>query len=131
MIEKFHFLDYKLQALQQTTSIIDYLFFFLLTLENLLIKILFFFFDQTKHYFKISLIFKVIEQEKAEKEQAAENELRARVFELERDYKNEQEKLIAITSDMTRQYKQMQDSLKKEIRVLTKTSEEKDVIISK
>lgn len=73
----------------------------------------------------------MIEQEKAEKEKAAENELRARAFELERDYKNEQEKLIAITSDMTRQYKQMQDSLKKEIRVLTKTTEEKDVIISK
>lgn len=72
----------------------------------------------------------MIEQEKAEKEKAAENELRARAFELDRDYKNEQEKLIAITSDMTRQYKQMQDSLKKETRVLTKTSEEKDVIIS-
>jgi len=49
----------------------------------------------------------VFEQEKAEKEKKSERELKARVLELESDYAEEQQKLIAITSDMTRQYAAM------------------------
>lgn len=75
-------------------------------------------------------IYIVIEQEKAEKEKASEQELKARVAELEKDYEYEQEKLIAITSDMTRQYKQMQDALLKETKSLKQTSVEKNNILS-
>ena len=57
--------------------------------------------------------------------------MKARVFELEKDYSGEQEKLIAITSDMTRQYKQMQDALSKDMKSLHQTSLEKDNILSK
>jgi len=72
----------------------------------------------------------VFEQEKAEKEKKSERELKARVLELESDYAEEQQKLIAITSDMTRQYKQMQDALLKDMKALKQTSLEKDNILS-
>ena len=71
-----------------------------------------------------------MEQEKADKEKGSENELKARVFDLEKDFENEQAKLIAITSDMTRQYKQMQDALLKDMKALQETSLEKDNILS-
>ena len=71
-----------------------------------------------------------MEQERAEKEKSSENELKSRVLELERDFIEEQEKLIAITSDMTRQYKQMQDALLKDMKALKQTSLEKDNILS-
>lgn len=71
------------------------------------------------------------EQDRADRAKAGENELKARVLELEQDYKDEKDKLFCIVSDMTRQYKQMQDELLKEINELKKTVIEKDEIISK
>lgn len=50
--------------------------------------------------------------------------------ELEKDFVGEQEKMVAITSDMTRQYKQMQDALLKDMKALKQTSSEKDNILS-
>jgi hypothetical protein len=72
----------------------------------------------------------VDEQVTADHAKAAENEVKARVIELEALYKNEKEKLFCIVSDMTRQYKQMQDELLKEINKLKQTVIDKDEIIS-
>lgn len=48
------------------------------------------------------------EQEKADSIRAAENELRERVMYLDKDLKNEKEKMKTIVTAMTHQYKQMQ-----------------------
>ncbi|EAR88147.2 hypothetical protein TTHERM_00016120 (macronuclear) [Tetrahymena thermophila SB210] len=71
------------------------------------------------------------EQERADRAKAAENELRARLFDLDKDFKNEKDRLFSITSDMTRQYKQMQDELLNQVNDLNKTVIEKDEEIKK
>lgn len=50
---------------------------------------------------------------------------------MDKDFKAEKEKLFNISTDMNRQYKQMQDELLKDINELNATVKEKDEIISK
>lgn len=52
-------------------------------------------------------MFLVEEQIRADNAKGAENDIKARLFELKKDYEYEKEKLFCIVSDMTRQYKQM------------------------
>eukprot|EP01017_Pseudomicrothorax_dubius_P039222 TRINITY_DN5983_c0_g2_i1.p2 TRINITY_DN5983_c0_g2~~TRINITY_DN5983_c0_g2_i1.p2 ORF type:complete len:189 (+),score=61.76 TRINITY_DN5983_c0_g2_i1:68-634(+) len=68
----------------------------------------------------------VMEQEIADKERAAENELRGRMFEHEEDQKRERDRLTSIVADMTRQYKSMQEELNREITVLKAKTVEQD-----
>jgi len=57
----------------------------------------------------------VVEQERADKSKVSENKLKDRIFELEKSFQSEKEKLFKITSEMNKQYKQMQDELLKDI----------------
>lgn len=60
---------------------------------------------QSKHgsFFFMQVL--VEEQMRGDKAKGSENELKARLFELKKDYEYEKEKLFCIVSDMTRQYK--------------------------
>mmetsp|Transcript_48927 Transcript_48927/g.114853 ORF Transcript_48927/g.114853 Transcript_48927/m.114853 type:complete len:150 (+) Transcript_48927:196-645(+) len=55
---------------------------------------------------------------------AAQNELRQRVLEFHEDFEREKKDTLAITSDMTRQYKAMQEELLRRITVLDNTIQE-------
>eukprot|EP00294_Goniomonas_avonlea_P000008 CAMPEP_0114557548 /NCGR_PEP_ID=MMETSP0114-20121206/9890_1 /TAXON_ID=31324 /ORGANISM="Goniomonas sp, Strain m" /LENGTH=203 /DNA_ID=CAMNT_0001742845 /DNA_START=34 /DNA_END=645 /DNA_ORIENTATION=+ len=58
---------------------------------------------------------------------AAQNELRQRVVDFHEDFEREKKDTLAITSDMTRQYKAMQEELLRRISVLENTiHEQKD-----
>ncbi len=57
----------------------------------------------------------MVEQERADKSKVSENKLKDRIFELEKSFQSEKEKLFKITSEMNKQYKQMQDELLKDI----------------
>lgn len=62
--------------------------------------------------------FIVIEQEKADKSKVNENKLKEKIFDLEKAFENEREKLFKITNEMNKQYKQMQDEILKDINQL-------------
>ena len=67
------------------------------------------------NYRIIHINYIVFEQERADKSKVSENKLKERIFELEKSFQNEKDKLFQVTSEMNKQYKQMQDSLLKEI----------------
>ncbi len=56
----------------------------------------------------------VLQKEKADHAKASENEGRAKLMELDQHFKEEEETRFHIISDMTRQYKSMQDELQNE-----------------
>lgn len=58
-------------------------------------------------------------------------QLQQKYLGLEKDFRAEKEKLYNISTDMNRQYKQMQDELLKDINEFKATVIEKDEIISK
>jgi len=60
----------------------------------------------------------VIEQEKADKSKVSENSLRDRIIELDKAFSNEKDKLYNVTTEMNKQYKQMQDALLTDINEL-------------
>eukprot|EP00743_Colponemidia_sp_Colp-15_P001143 GILK01001255.1.p1 GENE.GILK01001255.1~~GILK01001255.1.p1 ORF type:complete len:202 (+),score=58.52 GILK01001255.1:29-634(+) len=63
----------------------------------------------------------MMKTEDALRARASENELRSRVMELDRDFNEEQQRTFDITSDMTRQYKAMQEELLNRINQLENT----------
>ena len=56
-----------------------------------------------------------MEQERADKSKASENEKKHRELQLERQLKEEEKRTRDIISDMTRQYKSMQEELSSKI----------------
>lgn len=71
----------------------------------------------------------MIEQERADKAKVGENRLKERIFELEKDFEREKEKLFKVTSEMNKQYKQMQDELLKDINELKANVKKKTEMI--
>jgi predicted RNase H-like nuclease (RuvC/YqgF family) len=71
----------------------------------------------------------IIETEKADHAKSSENEERTRLMELNRCFKEEEETRFDIISDMTRQYKSMQQELQKENSDLKKLVKEQDLTI--
>ena len=53
----------------------------------------------------------IMEQERADRSKASENEKRHREIQLEKQFKDEEKRTKDIISDMTRQYKSMQEEL--------------------
>jgi len=66
----------------------------------------------------LSLTVVVGEQERACDSKASENEIMNRILDLEGFLKDEKDTLLSITSDMTRQYKQMQSKLQNNLNSL-------------
>ena len=71
----------------------------------------------------------VIEQEKADKSKASENALRERVMELDKAFQKEKDNLYNITTEMNKQYKQMQDALLTDINELKAGVKKKNEMI--
>lgn len=71
----------------------------------------------------------VLQKEKADHAKASENEGKSKMMELDRCFKEEEETRYQIISDMTRQYKSMQDELQKENNDLKKKVKDQDDVI--
>ena len=71
----------------------------------------------------------VIEQEKADKSKASENSLRERIMELDKSFQREKDNLYNVTTEMNKQYKQMQDALLTDINELKSGVKKKNEMI--
>lgn len=71
----------------------------------------------------------VIEQEKADKSKASENSLRERIMELDKAFQKEKDNLYNVTTEMNKQYKQMQDALLTDINELKAGVKKKNEMI--
>ena len=73
----------------------------------------------------------VSEKERADNAKASENEIRAKLFELEKHFQEEEKTRFDIITNMTRQYKSMQEQLQNENNELKRKVKEQEEIIER